>query len=842
MSRVRNFVEPFALTVPKVPEMIKLDPEMADVHGGVSITDANKVDGLLVLMLAYLGQAVNQTLTLYVNGTKGPHTTIAEGKENVDTPLRLPAGLLQKGLNRIKIHIERTSGNGEFTPELVLYHRTSPPGDLPPVLNLTVSHKVINQAEADKFKVTVTYANVQWYDLIFVSCNGVHHIYQLTPSVVSPLPPVPKSVVIDIPKDKLIEGGNDKTFEIKYRVVDYLTNPSGPPTWSDAVFVEVDLDKISQEPPTLVNAVSPIDVLASEGGVKVRAEFKAALANDKATLKIVDGLPGSSFPQVAFNTNQRANFTFSVAFLLAHQGKTIQVSWVLIRDGVPSGESPPLEVVIDKIAVDDPRLPTPNIAGEMGQQLNVPELPNDARVLTEKIPLMQQTHPVWVDFEGVDADGNPVTKEVSTGGPSELADRISLLAQVEWLKNLKDGSPLRVVCAVNLDGVMDKTKAVPLRVRSYTIRAAEDLLAPKIRQAQDNSLDPFAAKDALTALVFDPSIQLDDVIQVRWLAAPGTPADGSYTSPPHLVKVLGTQEIALDNKVLAYSFGGNVTVDYSKTTGSATRDSLPLILSVQDIADGDPRLPTPTIDRVTGDELNPADLLPTDHTRTTAWPLIAVGQRVDLTYREIKSDGSAGIIEQAYKGKEVTTEDLGGLKHPVPVAKLASLADRSTLKLEVQVNFDGNESGRKVAFPTRAYNVSKGFDDLTTFTDYDWNNWELRHGGRPFIQFNDGEYFLVSAQDSNQYYSIQLSKSFNEIPGRQLFELSFNYRSIHNVSFEFSHNELNGPVVSLPRGSNWQYHKAIFSMPKPLRLLYLYAATTNGNFDIDNIRLRQVNN
>jgi hypothetical protein len=459
MSRVRNFVEPFALTGPKVPEMIKLDPEMADVHGGVSIDDANEVQGLLVLMLAYLGQAVNQTLTLYVNGIKGPHTTIAEGKENLDTPLRLPAGLLQKGLNLVKIHVERTSGNDEFTPELVLYHRTSPPGDSPPVLNLTVSHKVINQTEADKFKVTVTYANVQWYDRIVVFCNGVHHTYQLTPSSVSPLPPVPESVVIDIPKDKLIEGGNDKTFEIKYRVVDYLTNQSGPPTWSDAVFVEVDLHKISQEPPTLVNAVSPIDVLASEGGVRVRAEFKAAKPNDKATLKIVDGVPGSSFPQVAFNTNQRANFTFSVAFLLAHQGKTIQVSWVLIRDGVPGGESPPLEVVIDKIAVDDPRLPTPNIAGEMGQQLNVPELPSDARVLSEKIPLMQQTHPVWVDFEGVDADGNPVTKEVSTGGPSELADRISLLAQVEWLKNLKDGSPLRVVCAVNLDGLKDKTKS-----------------------------------------------------------------------------------------------------------------------------------------------------------------------------------------------------------------------------------------------------------------------------------------------------------------------------------------------------------------------------------------------
>lgn len=475
MSRIRNLVEPFALTRPYAPEMVELEPAMADVHGGVTIVKANETEGLLVLMLAYLNQTKNDKLILLVNDNKGPSTTIAEGKESDDTPLRLPAGLLQKGLNRIKIHIERTSGNDELTPELVLYHRTSPPGDLPPALNLTVSHKVINQAEADKFKVTVTYDNLQWYDRIFVFCNGAHHPYQLIPGSASPLPPVPKSVVIDIPKEKLIEGGNDKTFEIKYRVVDYLTNPSGPPTWSDAVFVEVDLDKISLVPPTLVNATSPIDVLASEGGVRVRAEFNAALTNDKATLKIVGGVPGSPFPQVVFNTNKRANFTFSVAFLLAHQGKTIQVLWVLIRDGLPSGESPPLEVVIDKIALDDPRLPTPNIAGEMGQQLNVPELPSDARVLSEIIPLMQQTHPVWVDFEGVDADGNPVTKEVSTGGPSELADRISLLAQVEWLKKLKDGSQLKVVCAVNLDGVKDKTKAVPLRVRSYTVSVAKAL-------------------------------------------------------------------------------------------------------------------------------------------------------------------------------------------------------------------------------------------------------------------------------------------------------------------------------------------------------------------------------
>jgi len=266
MSRVRNFVEPFALSYPFAPEMVKLVPAMANVHGGVSIAKANEPEGFLFLMLAYLGQARNDKLILFVNDVQGPSTTIAEGKENDDTPLRLAAGLLQKGLNRVRIYIERTSGNNESTPELVLYHRTSPPGDLPPVLNLDVSHKFIGAAEADKFKVTVTYDNPQWYDRIFVFCNGAHFEYPLTPSSDGPLPPVPKSVVIDIPKDKLIEGGNDKTFEIKYRVIDYVTNPSGPPTWSDAVFVVVDLS-VTRPPLAIDQSLMSLD------GIKLMQDY-----------------------------------------------------------------------------------------------------------------------------------------------------------------------------------------------------------------------------------------------------------------------------------------------------------------------------------------------------------------------------------------------------------------------------------------------------------------------------------------------------------------------------------------------------------------------------------------
>ncbi|WP_281878377.1 hypothetical protein, partial [Pseudomonas atacamensis] len=375
--------------------------------------------------------------------------------------------------------------------------------------------------------------------------------------------------------------------------------------------------------------------------------------------------------------------------------------------------------------------------------------------------------------------------------------------------------------------------------------AAPDLVAPIIKQAPGNSLDPLAAKDALTALAFDPSIQLDDIIVVTWTAAPGTPADGSYTSPPHVVKVLGTQEIALDNKVVAYSFGGNVTVKYSKTTGTATRDSLPLILSVQDIADGDPRLPTPAIDRVTGDELDPADLLATDHTRTTAWPFIAVGQRVWLTYTEIKSDGSTGIVEEAYKGKEVTAEDLGGIRHPVPLDKLLRLEDDSILEIEVKVSFDNTEGGY-ISFPKKGYTIKKAFDDLTTFTNNDMNGWTFI-GERGQI-INDGGEYYAQSRNVNIGENFAISKSYNNIKSGELCVLSFDYlvptpRDCSVMLGFYQIPTIFFPPFRLPTAGAWAHIETKFFLGIPDTTDYHSITIASDSFEIikiDNIRLRTI--
>ncbi|MED7666506.1 hypothetical protein GXB78_04665 [Pseudomonas moraviensis subsp. stanleyae] len=378
-------------------------------------------------------------------------------------------------------------------------------------------------------------------------------------------------------------------------------------------------------------------------------------------------------------------------------------------------------------------------------------------------------------------------------------------------------------------------------------QAAPDLVAPIIKQAPGNSLDPFAAKDELTALVFDPSIQVDDIIVVTWTGAPGTPADGSYTSPPHVVKVLGTQQIALDNKVLAHNFGQTSTVKYRKTTGSDTRGSLPLTLSVQDIADGDPRLPTPTIDRVTGDVLDPANLLPTDQTRTTAWALIALGQKLSLTYKETKRDGSTGIVVEAYKGKEVTAEDLGGIRHPVPLDKLLMLEEDSTLEIEVKVSFDKTESGCR-SLPKKVYTIEKPYDDLTTFTNYETNDWKIINAVGSIIK-QDNEYFAQSISGGGAHL-LHLLKSYQHLQSGRSCTLSFDHRNATKHYFllrmmaENSITEINIGYTILPPTSTWKSFNIKFYLGLPETNLFsivLIACQGDSAIALDNIRLTSTN-
>ncbi|QJI40239.1 hypothetical protein HKK52_04705 [Pseudomonas sp. ADAK2] len=224
-------------------------------------------------------------------------------------------------------------------------------------------------------------------------------------------------------------------------------------------------------PPTLVApAISPLDVLAYPSGVTVRVTF-ANNPGDKAQLKEINPPPGATpFPEQDFSAGQ-SDFTLSPEFLAARQGKDIELTWALIRGGVPIGESLPLVLQVNRIADGDTRLPTPTINGNTGTELNVMELEATALLKVTPWPHVAGER-LWLDYAGTDSAGNPVTYPDLQGDVHTTSPGLDTPAPVGWLKGLKDGRELRITFKVNFDGVANEAGAVGFPVRSYQVRAA----------------------------------------------------------------------------------------------------------------------------------------------------------------------------------------------------------------------------------------------------------------------------------------------------------------------------------------------------------------------------------
>lgn len=252
---------------------------------------------------------------------------------------------------------------------------------------------------------------------------------------------------------------------------------------SDAYTISV----VAMQPPVLLApAVNPIDVLAYEQGVILRVAFAQALPGQQAQLKERDPLPGSEpFPVVTLDPGKPADFPLDSAFLVARRGTSRRFYWTLISGGKPVGYSTDLTLVINAIAENDPRLPTPNIAGETGEVLDTNELESNARILSAKWPLQKSGQPLWIMCEGTDRNDNAVTEEVRRGEPNDSAAGLSVAAPVDWLKALKNGTDLRVKGAVNLEGGADENAAVPLPLRTYKISAFVEI-RPTITKVKDS--------------------------------------------------------------------------------------------------------------------------------------------------------------------------------------------------------------------------------------------------------------------------------------------------------------------------------------------------------------------
>ncbi|WP_395593634.1 YncE family protein [Pseudomonas sp. B26140] len=245
---------------------------------------------------------------------------------------------------------------------------------------------------------------------------------------------------------------------------------------------------------------------------------------------------------------------------------------------------------------------------------------------------------------------------------------------------------------------------------TFRVGVALELKAPAIEQAPNGStLDPFAAQDALTAII-NYDMRIGDKITVTLTGAPGTPAGGSHTTAPVNVTTIGAQKIEIDTSVLAFNFGKSVSVHCTVSRDGESKDSQLLLLAVLPIKDHDHRLPSPIINGNTSSELDTTTLARGAKTRIARWSHNAQGQPLWLLY--LKDDDPTPFAI-TYEATPTPAAGLpNGMYPDTPVAALKALPNGARVRIEFRVGFDHSpDESKAVTFPVRTYTI-KAVEDL----------------------------------------------------------------------------------------------------------------------------------
>lgn len=469
----------------------------------------------------------------------------------------------------------------------------------------------------------------------------------------------------------------------------------------------------------------------------------------------------------------------------------------------------------------------------------------------------------------------------------------------------------------NTDGSPGALVGISNTATALVVGTALELKPPSVLQATGSTLAPLSALTRLTVVVPAGTTLPTDLLNVIWTAAPGTHAEGSYTSTPRPIGEIGLN-IDIPPALLAFCLGASVTVSYSLIRGGNPVPSQTFTLNVQDLPQT--ALIAPRLKEAAnggeGAELNLLELTAEGKMWCPGAPLLAERQPVwmlfkgtnanDTPYERYFWDGSFAYVNAAW------VRD-GFFEATAPYQDLKGLKDGSSLTVEMFVGFGksqdiglakrflvrsysvravedvaptitsviGYPSGvdipqnsstedtavtlngtaakgqkveiydstlpkgradvdeltgkwtypvlslsatehsfaakalygtEQVSHPPRMFNVREGLDDLTTFTDFNWNGWYSpgNTAGTTKITQSGGEFYVVATVPiGGVYKGIHLAKNFSNLEIGETYTLSFSYQGAETVLFDLYPHIYN---LFLPASNVWRKHKIPFLM------------------------------
>ncbi|KVO19011.1 hypothetical protein WJ73_05185 [Burkholderia ubonensis] len=463
----------------------------------------------------------------------------------------------------------------------------------------------------------------------------------------------------------------------------------------EAPVVEEAVDDVLDPAGTATVRVDPYVIM--DAGDRVLMHWSGTKANNESTLYTAERWITTG------NKGQPVYFPIPAAELSVLNGGSVRVAyWVY-----PAGGGGPLEAP-DKgyrINAAGAGLPPPEVDYvDVARRVLDPDWVPPAGT-TLRVPAGALTLPgdnVKVEWLGRTGQPSDTYRDSFPVTPGTAGQEVPFLIAKSLVSANLDGD-----VTVRYD-VVRNGQTLPSQTETFRVGAVSlDLPAPEIEEASGSTLDPTAARGALTAVVNYAGSQPADEIQVTWT---GNGESGSTQSEWIAVGSVPRQ-VPLDHSVVAFNLGRTVTVAYEvrRAGQSLGTSEPPLTLSVQHLdTSPDGPLPTPQLREAVGDELDLDTIVDQGHvTVTPPWPLIAVGQRFWLDLEGAKADGSPHSYAQA-NGVLVNAQHVanGLTNRQVPKSYFDELGHATALRLVFKVAFDGaNSPDTAVAFPVRTLTV-----------------------------------------------------------------------------------------------------------------------------------------
>ncbi|PHH38825.1 Ig-like domain-containing protein [Pseudomonas putida] len=205
-----------------------------------------------------------------------------------------------------------------------------------------------------------------------------------------------------------------------------------------------------------------------------------------------DGTPaGGSHTSVPRAVSEGLEFAIPNSVVAFNLGKQVKISYVVIIDGHPT-TSRVFDLTVQAMPQSALASPTIEQADNdgAGPELHTGNL-TQASVRMGDWPLIALGQYVWLRLHGTNADGSAYLREIwsaPTAGttPDWIADRFfTAPLPADELKALQDGSDLELVFKAALGQSTVESEAVEFPVRTYTIKAFEDV-RPEITRVENS--------------------------------------------------------------------------------------------------------------------------------------------------------------------------------------------------------------------------------------------------------------------------------------------------------------------------------------------------------------------